>query len=529
MKPTLYSKISKLIAEHQLKSITVDIFDTIILNDYWPSDLRCCDLSAKQLPVIHQFISKQITSYELYDTRRCATRLLKSSNLPYRLDVWLTETVELLCIKYHIILNDEQKLSLLADLIKIELEFTIENCHPNHALISQLQRLKQQNPDLNIYFLDHGYLASEQVKLLLEIYQINLFNGGVTAADLNQPTDEELFNRLPQTFHLHTNLHIDDHHQNILSLKVLDAHAIHYRPIRMRGLRTLIGQTWLQLLRYFTLRRARQLAPLDTWTAIGEIIALRGQIATQKLIAFANLHLGNYLLAVKLPDSELLDQIGFRHAEVLDQKTLLHAFIWLLANYSSPRWNAPELLKLLLRETSISSRTELYQTCFTNDYTYSELAITSFTEDEFHQNFLNEIKTAAPIYTQKLRHAYELTLTYLPSDTRTTFFVTMHDDGSTKLFREFARLHNISSPIESLVLNPNLTFESTEKYIAKHIGDYQNSQLQLGQRLAGTINYELAPETYLEKVLQPQLRHLAKTFLPQPKHKTKLLNCLSKN
>jgi len=517
MKPTFYSKISKLVTEHQLRSITVDVFDTIILNDYWPSQLRLYDLSAKQLPVIHQLIAEQITSYELADTRAYATKLLQASDLPFRLDIWLTETVELLCLKYKITLTDEQKLSLLADLIKIELEFTIENCHPNRTLISQLQRLKQQHPELKFYFLDHGYFTSDQIKLLLQIYQINFFAGGITAADLTSPSDEELFHHLPQTFNLRPNLHIDDHHQNILNLKVLDAHAIHYRPIRMRGLRTLIGQTWFQLLRHFTLRHARRLAPLDTWTVIGEIIALRDQIAIQKFTAFANLHNGNYLLTAKLPDSELLNQTNFRHAEILDQNIITRAFIWLLANYSSPRWNAPELLKLLLREINISSRAELYQTCFTNGYVYSEFAITSFTEAEFYQTFLTEVKTASPIYTQTLRQAYELALTFLPSDARTTFFVTMYDNGSAELFREFARLHNISSPIQSLVLHPNSNFQSTEKYIVQHLGAYQKSQLELGQRLASAISYELAPETYLQKVLQPQLRRLTKHLIHQPK------------
>jgi len=518
MEPTFYHKISKLIAKHQFQSITIDVFDTIILNEYWPSQLRYYDLSGKQLPVIHQFIAKQITHYELYDTRTHAAKLLQSSVLPQSLDIWLTETVELLCIKHGTILTNEQKLNLLAELIKIELEFIIENCHPNQKLITQLQHLKQHNPNLKLYFLNDSYLTSEQIKLLLQIYQIDLFDNGASIADLANHSKENLFEHLPQDFHLYTNLHLDDHRQNVRQLKKISAHALHYRPIRMRGLRTLIGQTWLLLLRHFTLRHARQFAPLDTWTTVGKIIALRNQITAQNLIAFSNLHTGNYLLTVETPNLEPLHQPNFYHAEALNKDTIIQAFIWLLSNYSSPRWNAPELLKFLLQETNITSRVKLYQTCFTSDYVYSKLAVTSFSETKFYQIFLDEIRTAAPAYTQSLRQAYELALSLLPTDQyTTTFFVTMHNDSAAELFREFARLHNIATPIKGLALNPDPTFQSTEKYIANYINNYQKSQIQLGQRLANEISYELAPETYLQKVLQPQLRHLTKRYITPPK------------
>ncbi len=480
MKPIFYYKISKQIEQHQLKSLTFDIFDTIILNEYWPSDLRFYDLAAKQLPLLQQSISPEITTYELFDLRRYARRLLQNKHDTLRLDTWLTELVELLLIKYPTPLTDDQQLELLANLIKLELEFTLENCKPNLPLLTQIQLLRQTYPDLKIYFTSHSYFTSAQIKLFLQIFKIDLFDNGVSAADT---ASGELFSQLPPSFQPATNLHIGDHyHQDFRFAKSLQLHALHYRPIRMRGLRTLIGQIWLQLLQHFAQHRAKSQANLEP----NQITAKQHQILTHQIATTVSLDYNNYILAANFPRTQLGTYSNLQIFPNLTHDTLVQAFIWLLATYSSSRWNAPELLKLLFRQTPLQTRAQIYDFCFSQQYIYSQLALDSFTDAEFYQVLLNEIATAAPELTANLRRAYETTILTLPQNDKPVIFISLADDGSAELFRDFARLHNFANNFDKLILNATVSPTSVLP--------------------PSDFHYDLAPDTYLTKILHPHLK-----------------------
>lgn len=485
MKPILYHRILKLITKYQLKSLTFDVFDTIILNEYWPQDLRHYDLAIKQLPLIQKFISSDLTTYEILDLRRYARRLLRSKGITLRLDTWLTELVELILIKYPTNLTDDQQLELIANLIKLELEFTLENCKPNQPLLAQLQLIKQLHPDLKIYFTSHSHFTSAQIKLLLQIFQINLFDDGATLADFDK-VDRELFDLLPNSFQISQNLHIGDHyHQDFLHAKHMDSHALHYRPIRLRGLRTMVGSAWIQVLQLSALCRAKRLS----FNEHNQLSTELSQIYAHKISATVSLDYNNYILSAHLTHLDTSSYPNLKTFPELNRITLLRAFIWLLATFDSPRWNAPQLLSLLLQQTTLQTRTQLYNFCFTPNYIYSHLAIQSFTDDEFYQVFLSEIRNADPEFTQNLRESYEMAILALPQNDKPTTFISINNDGSAELFRDFARLHNLANDFDSLILNsfdftPNLPKPTSTQ----------------------DLHYELAPDTYLTKILQPKLQ-----------------------
>lgn len=509
MKPILYNKILKAIDRHHITTITLDIFDTIILNDYWPSDLRHYDLAIKQLPLIHDSINQKVTAYELFDLRRYAKRLLRSCGIALRLDTWLTKLVELLLIKYPAKLTDDQKLGLIASLIKLELEFTLENCKPNQPLLAQLQQLKQSHPDLSFYFLSHSYFTSTQIKILLQILQIELFDNGVSAADIDDNQNpEKLYSLLSKNFQTSQNLHLgDNYQQDFLESKSIGCHAVHYRPIRMRGLRTLVGASWIRLLELHAHYRAYIKSTSDTWVEYGQILTQREKVYSHQISAITNLNSNNYIIAASLSPYNLTNSSNVKISPQLDKATTIHAFIWLLATFNSPRWDAAKLLQLLLNYTNIKTRTALYDFCFAPNYIYSNLAIQSFTEHDFYQAFLNEIKNAAPEFTTTLHNAYETAILALPQNDKPVTFIAMLDDGNAELFYEFMRLHNFINPFEKIILNPHNT-------PIPDLSSYQESQVDLGRRLVEKIDnfhYEIAPDIYLNNILQSKLNKILKT------------------
>lgn len=491
MEPTLYHQIRKLINRHQLQTMTLDIFDTIILNEYWPSGLRQYDLATKQLPLVRSLIDTSITAYELYDLRRYARELILSHHHTLRLDMWLTVLLELLLIKYPAQLTDAQQLDLLANLIKTELEFTLANCKPNLPLLTQLQALQKLYPDLKFYFVSHSYLTANELKTLLQIFQIDIFAGGVSSADLtDQQSTDDLFHQLPHGFQIAKNLHLGDHRQqDYLWPKSLGSQAIHYRPLRFRGLRTLIGQSWLQLVRIVNLHQARQQISAQPLTAAYQLLTACEQSYYHQLASIVSLDYNNYVTNLPVSDLDFSHSPHLKIVPTLHHATIIRAFIYLLANYSSPRWNAPRLLELILRHTSLETRSDLYSFCFAPGYVYSNLAILSFEPNEFYRAFLEEVKAATPEATAPLHQAYETAVLALPQDAKPLIFVTTTDDDTFELFHEFARLHNIDNPFSKLTVAsiPGCQFQATTSTTP---------------RVAPP--YHLAPDTYLANVLISQ-------------------------
>lgn len=517
MYPPLYHKILKQIQQHKLQSLTVNIFDTIILNEYWPSDLRLYDLTIKQLPLLQTAISTDLTAYEVFSLRLYAKKLTLLDQPTLRLDLWLDKLIDLLSLKYHKILTDDQNLDLLANLIKVELEFTINNCRPNLPLLAQLHQLKQAFPDLKIYFLTNTYIPSAQIKALLEIFQIDIFDNGASGADLgtNYPT---LFSQLPNNFDPERNLHLGDSRQrDIITLRSQGCKTIHYRPLRMRGLRTLIGATWLHILNSRAIFTARHNAPADPLVTLGQVLTLK-DLAYREINQHLSLNPNIYFCADNITNLSVNhsstvngDLTHIHTIPGLNSLNLFPAFVWLLANFSSPRWNAPELLKLLMQQEGITSRSTLYHLCFSPDYVYSQLAIDSFTEAEFYQVFLDEVRNADPHYTTLPRNSYETLVNNFPPADHPIVFATVFNDNNIDLFREFARLHGIDYDLTELLLNPSNIFIQGENFANDFARSfYERSQIELGRRLAITdiANTNLSPDLYLRKILKPQLTKL---------------------
>lgn len=527
MKPPLYQKIQRQISHHHIKTLTLDVFDTVIFNEYWPENLRLYDLAIKFLSVLQTNISPKISIYEIYSVRMQAKTELEQLHQPIRVDLWLDTLIDLLTIRYEKELVNEQRLELLAALIRIELEFTIVNTRPNRRLIKQLQDLKSLHPNLKFYFVANSHFSSEQIKTLLEIMQINIFNGGVSTSDLNASKQNgeiyEMLNaELSRRFDLTHNLHIGDERIADYLMPIShDGYAIHYRPIRMRGLRTLVGQTWTHILHRYAIqleKRHFEKFEHENWQAYGAATAsLYKKWGLKIYLATELKHQENFLLIGENADKimqlspKLREANNLKISNELTLETIIQAFIYLLATYQTTRWNSAELLRLLAAEASFTTREQLYQVAFEDSYIYSKLAIGSFTDKEFWSVFLNEVTNAEPQYTKKLRLAYEQVLKALPQDQKKFTIIHQNNNKSAMLMRELARLHNVPNEFDDLVLDNTGLLARCEKAISHRINTRHRDYIATGNQRAYTPIF-LNDDQYLEAFVQPKLKKLAKTL-----------------
>lgn len=526
MSPIIHKKIAKAIQEHQLKSITVDVFDTLLLHDYWPADLRYYDISVRWLPSINRLISPDITTYELYNERIAAKHALDNEKLSSRIDIWFDILIDALCDKYNTPLSEAARFELLASLMAVELEFEAENTKPNSSLLKQLTTLKQQNPDLKFYFIADSHLMSEQLKTLFKLKQIDLFDGGVSSADYNKTkASGELYEQLTAEFgpdfDLSVNIHIGDRRDpDFLAPRQHDSLAIHYRPIRLRGLRTLVGRTWFICLRQLATHRTKKpiknLESYTTWYNYGAITSEIHRTWSKQVSQFVKVHdhseilVSGELATITKPQLANLHYVHL--APELTKANMLRAFIWLLAACSTEHWDAERLLALLMQQENLS-RVQLYQLCFASSYAYTEFAINSFGDQDFAKLFLQELLSADKTFSEPARQAYAQIAQLLPKNDKSVFILQSTNDNMSQIFSNFAHLHNIHNQVNFVAFDHDNSISSSQTPLFNLLNTRRENLIVLGSSESASWHHELAPAEYYQKILLPAYRRTVNKIL----------------
>lgn len=526
MPPALYKKILKFVETNNLRTITVDIFDTILLNDYWPRKLCIYELAGQWIGDICRVTGLQVTNYELLSLHNQAERELRLAGQPLQIDTLFDAMLDLLCIKYGIEISDDDRLQLLATMIATEIQFKITNSRPNYGLIAILQSIKQVHPELKIYFVTDTALYGEQIKTMMQIFGIKIFDDGVSSSDLryekqNGELYEHLAEKLPADFEIMYNLHIGDHRIPDYLMPILhDSYAIHYRPVRMRGLRTLVGKTALQTIKAAALlrekRRFKQISSISTrseWEQYGMLIGQIEEIWASQINVQAKLDnkttflLMNGLAGLRVSQGNVIQTM-------LDRDTIVQAYAWLLATFETSRWNADKLLQIVTEEAQISSRAELCRICFGEDYMASELALKSLSDDEFYQELLAEIRALEPEKATLLQKNYERILELL-SQASKLCVAEKTDDGTTRLLREFARLHGAANKISEWILDTKGTITKVERQVLPQLNERRLKQVMRGKQNAAVVlrQTELSSAEYLQKILLLELKRIEKASI----------------
>ncbi len=480
----LTPQIAQIIRKHQIRSLTVDVFDTILLNKTWPEGLQELDSVTKWVDTFQTTISQNISAYELYSVRRYVFQQLEHyGHESLTFDLWFTAVIDYLCQKYHRTLDLETRAGLIRTMLQRDLEAKFNNLIPNHKLIKTLATLKQSFPNLKIFYLATEHYTKSQIQSYLNAFGISIFDDGTSFIEVNPDADslqkvlENLHDNktLAPDFDLAFNLHIGDQHQtDYTAARHAGSNAFHYRPIRLRGFRTWFGQNRIaNLLNAATLHTEEEFrrlshqsddqAPKDFWQNFGLVRTNIDLAFLHHLVFLASQFTDRQFILCDARNTEFIDlakkcQIDLADHHILstDQLTLqnlLCANIWTLVNRHDSAQNRHIILRLLetYSPKNTNLRQLLYGLCFSRDYVYSPEIVNLRNEDEFLQSFVDDLLGADPRYTDHMRITYANLAALLPRDEKIYHLTTTSAHNElAELFTIFAKLHGVANEILSL-------------------------------------------------------------------------------
>lgn len=470
----IYTQIAKKLRENHLQSITLDIFDTVLLYRNWPEqqhDIAVAKIWHQSLP---ELLGTTLSPLELLEWRKLTHHELyylhtinHDEAQPFILDyeTWFAQMISFISERYNLDLDNTKRELIQQTMLRDQLQATTDLVKPNRSLIQAISELKKALPDLKVYFLSDGSYSRDQIQHFLDFYHIEIFDGGTTSVTSKATKQTgDLFQKIEQTqlfssdFHLKANLHIGDNRQaDFLAAKKHGSFALHYRPLRARSLRTLAGFVDAEIRLQpgsdlFGDRRSAELSRLGFLAKnhLNHVFLLTSSEADN--LKFQ----GITLLPESFAGSNIIT------APSLDQTSVTRALVWLLMNRADGRWNLRAVFSLIQaanhsstkKLTDLDKRRAVYEFCFGSEYPTSDLILKSRTESEFFDAFLQDFATAEPRYTEPLREAYASTASFLPrSEAKITLVDTDPTQATAQLFREFAKLHGLDNIIDGFTVS----------------------------------------------------------------------------
>jgi FMN phosphatase YigB (HAD superfamily) len=229
-----YRELWTTLQKEPIRSITVDIFDTLVLRDFTSEEERFFEIARRWLPVVRDAISQEVTDWEIYSFRNYVRSLeqrafawsratgIASSEHPefeIRLADWVAGIVRQLAEKYSVRLTGDQSHDLTHRLIELELAYEASVLKPNRLLLRLLTGFQERQP-VKVYLVSDMYLSAAQLKDLLARVGVPSFDGIVSSSDLGvSKKSGRLFDLLETDEHFPGftnpgNLHVGDRRQN---------------------------------------------------------------------------------------------------------------------------------------------------------------------------------------------------------------------------------------------------------------------------------------------------------------------------
>lgn len=299
------------IKKFEYDSITLDIFDTVLLRKKYPEELQFLEVADLWVPEFEKILSREVTGYELYTYRRDMRNVLHSAkkynaankvgDIDYSIlgiEEWFGHTIEALADRYDCILEIPDKDNLLQRMIELELELEKANLFINIQLINWIKEIKRNNPKIKVYFLSDMYLRGEDIVCLLDYFGIaGLFDGGMTSGDEKRGKwSGKLHRHFQQRKKLKgTNLHIGDNHFSDVTMAISSgSKAVHYCSYRnnfLRPFKTRLGYLKLKIIeaknrKVIARQYKRQFSKSDTYTKISSTSQYIGSLFAPPLAAY---------------------------------------------------------------------------------------------------------------------------------------------------------------------------------------------------------------------------------------------------
>ena len=225
-----------------VRSISVEIFDTVLLRDTWPEELQFIQVAEQWTPKFEEAGLPTVTAYELLTYRDYARQVLlkafpddTGNDREITIINWFAEIVRLVALKYDVKLTKRAHNDLVNKLIEIELDTETTHLKANHALANELRAAREEH-GLKIVFISDMYLSTKHVTQLLNNAGLgDLFDDGITSADTGCG---KYSGKLYRYVHakdmvdLTSNVHIGDNaHSDYRAAIAEGTQAIHYKTL----------------------------------------------------------------------------------------------------------------------------------------------------------------------------------------------------------------------------------------------------------------------------------------------------------
>lgn len=443
----MYNKITQLLEHGNLQSITLDIFDTVLLRQVWPEDIQFLEVAELQVKDFRDAISPKITPYQLYSWRQFVRREYfhalptvdsdTEKDFDLNLEIWFNLLVYALSEHYGIVLTEKNRTKLIESAITHEITHEKQRLTPNKSLINALQRIKKEQPTIEIFFMSDMYLTTDQITELLKFHGIeNIFDGGISSTDAQRAKHSgKLFTHVDtdrlfgDNFSILTNLHIgDNRHSDVAMALQSGSAALLSWPHRLRRIRTQLGK--------FKLSRVKRAAEreeiekhkvwlgqpkngMDVLVRTGKIFALPLAIylwhvgnlaksAKDTSFLFISSEATWFTAAGKKLFPQLYSSPALHTASTLNRKTVIRACIWSLIMK-----NQPELMRAIANtayygEIDQANRRELYEFLLGKEFSVSEIELLHSTQEEFYKKLYTHLSSANNQQVHALSSAYKL-------------------------------------------------------------------------------------------------------------------------
>lgn len=495
------SKILNLIDTGKIDTITVDIFDTVIMRKIWPEDIQFIKVAKTMVPVLQKQISQQITTFEIYSWRKYARdellwakdqsekaknkteedKILDNSvDVDTNLEEWFSYLIDLFEVKYKKKIDDKNL--LIQKLIKIEMKKEKELTSPNQKIITLLRQIKHTHPEIKIFFVSDMYLKSSQINELLEHHGCaDIFDGGISSTEVQKSKHSgNLFYWLHynqdnfQDIDLYKNLHIGDNKlSDLIMPENAGSRAIHYTPKRFRRFRTLKGKLVLKI-KYRKQKNLDQ-KQFEKFSGTSELQKSSAQIFDYYGFLFAQplnsflFHIGQ--MANLIPEKTFLivssESVTFQKimqhhfkplsknikiAPKLNRKRSIKALIWTIAKQNK-QYDTRAIADITRLGEISKDRKEIYQFILTKDYPVSSLQLDKQSESDFYKKLFHDIQNADSKYTKHLEDAYSMAISFLPSKNKTVVICDVGWGGTVQnIFDQFCKLHGHNRDCEGLYI-----------------------------------------------------------------------------
>jgi FMN phosphatase YigB (HAD superfamily) len=221
------------------KTLTVDIFDTVLMRKIHPEDLQFLMHAQQVKTLLAQRFGVSVDAYFLYKTRTYMRRIVDDVNQRRGADREANITqifnavLGAVARRFELTIRPNDRREVVNAMIALELDLEKRLLYPNKPLIRLLRRLKTRG--LRIYFLSDMYLSAGHINELLVHFNVqDVFEGGFSSSDQKRSKGTgRLFRRAHERlipgFDYVTNVHIgDNRHSDYDMPRNLGIAAIHY-------------------------------------------------------------------------------------------------------------------------------------------------------------------------------------------------------------------------------------------------------------------------------------------------------------